>query len=214
MQFVSYTLIWVARFALAVVISFFLFTGVSLLHAAVGLGSKADKQQARRISAMDIVRKPPEEKKTVQQRMRQVQAPSKGGRSMEGQMNMRFAPDLTVDASASGGQGVALQKQDLGAEIFEQGQVDQDATPEYRPPMPYPEHAQEQGIAGVVEVEFVVNHQGKVVNINVTKAPSTEFANEARRTIASWRFKPAKNKGIPVNMRFRQVFEFNQQDRK
>jgi len=214
MQFVSYMAIWISRLILAVVLSFFLFTGVSLLHAAVGLGSKSDKQPARRISAMDIVRKPPEEKKVVQQHIRQVQSPTNQGRSLEGQMNMRFAPDLTVDASANGGAGVALQKQDLGAEIFEQGQVDQDATPEYRPPMAYPEHAQEQGLQGVVEVEFVVNHQGKVVNINVTKAPSVEFVNEARRTIASWRFKPAKNKGIPVNMRFRQVFEFNQQDRK
>ena len=90
---------------LAIVVSFFLFTGVSLLHAAVGLGSKVDTQQALRISAIDIVRKPPEEKKTVQQRIRQVQSPTNKGRSLENQMNMRFAPDLTVDASAEGGAG-------------------------------------------------------------------------------------------------------------
>jgi TonB family protein len=209
MSAISSVLIWTGRLALAVVVSFFLFTGVSLLHAAVGLGSKADKPQARRISAMDIVRKPPEEKKAVQQRIRQVQTPANQGRSPEGQMNMRFTPDLTVDASAEGAAGVVLQKQDLNAEIFEQGQVDQDATPEYVPPIPYPERAAEQGVKGAVEVEFVVTYQGKITDIQITKSPSPLFNAEVKRGVATWRFKPAKNKGIPVNQRFRKVIEFN-----
>jgi TonB family protein len=209
MHAISTTLIWFGRLVIAVVVSFFLFTGVSLLHAAVGLGSKADKPQAHRISAMDIVRKPSEEKKTVQQRIRQVASPANQGRSLDGQMSLRFAPDLTVDASAEGGAGVALQKQDLNAEIFEQGQVDQDATPEYVSPIPYPERAAEQGIKGTVEVEFVVTHQGKITDIQITKSPSPLFNAEVKRGVATWRFKPAKNKGIPVNQRFRKVIEFN-----
>jgi TonB family protein len=209
MHAISTALIWFGRLAIAVIVSFFLFTGVSLLHAAVGLGSKADKPQARRISALDIIRKPPEEKKAAQQRMRQVSPPSNQGRSLDGQMSLRFAPDLTVDASAEGGAGVALQKQDLGAEIFEQGQVDQDATPEYVPPIPYPERAAEQGLKGAVEVEFVVTHQGKITDIQITKSPSPLFNAEVKRGVATWRFKPAKNKGIPVNQRFRKVIEFN-----
>src|SRR5271157_2692579 len=165
MNVLYYWLLWIGRLALAVVVSFFLFTGVSLLHAAVGLGSKADKQQALRITAMDIVRKPPEEKKLVQQRIRQVQTPMNQGRFLENQMNMRFTPDLTVDASGEGGAGVALQKQELSAEVFEQGQVDQDASPDYTPPIPYPDRAAEQGIKGAVEVEFVVTHEGKITGI-------------------------------------------------
>ncbi len=209
MNIVSYWSLWIGRLALAVVVSFVLFTGVSLLHAAVGLGSKSDKQQPRRISALDIVRKPPEEKKLVQQRIRQVQTPTNQGRSLEKQMNMRFAPDLTVDASGEGGTGVALQKQELSAEVFEQGQVDQDASPEYTPPIPYPDRAAEQGIKGTVEVEFVVTHEGKITDIQVTKSSSPLFTAEVKRGVALWRFKPARNKGIPVNQRFRQVIHFN-----
>ncbi len=201
--------IWIGRLALAVVVSFFLFTGVSLLHAAVGLSPKAGKQQERRISAMDIVRKPPEEKKVFQQRIRQVQTAVSPGRSMEGQMSMRFAPDLTVDAAAEAGNGVALQKQELSAEVFEQGQADQDAQPEYTPPIPYPQRAAEQGIKGTVVVEFVVTHQGKITDIQVKKSPSPLFTAEVRRGVAQWRFKPAKNKGIPVNERFRKTIEFD-----
>ena len=105
MNVVSYWSAWMRRSGPAVVVSFLLFTGVSLLHAAVGLGSKSDTQQARRISAIDIVRKPPEEKKTAQQRIRQVQSPTNKGSPLENQMNMRFSPDLTVDASGEGGAG-------------------------------------------------------------------------------------------------------------
>jgi TonB family protein len=209
MNLVSYWLIWTGRLALAVVVSFLLFTGVSLLHAAVGLGSKADSRQASRISAIDIVSKPPEEKKITQLRIRQVQAPMNRGRSLDNQMNMRFSPDLAVDASGEGGAGVALQKQELSAEVFEQGQVDQDAFPESAPQIPYPERAAEQGIRGAVEVEFVVTYQGKITNIQVTKSPSSLFTEAVKRGVAQWRFKPARNKGIPVNQRFRQIIRFN-----
>jgi len=58
-----------------------------------------------------------------------------------------------------------------------------------------------------VVVEFVVNHEGKTTNIQVVKTPSPIFTNEVKRAIASWRFKPARNKGIPVNVRYRQVIE-------
>ena len=209
MNVLAYWSVWLLRLALAIVVSFLLFTGVSLLHSAVGLGSKSNTQQARRISALDIVQKPPEEKKTAPQRIRQVQSPANKGRSLENQMNMRFSPDLTVDASAQGGEGVALQKQELSAEVFEQGQVDQDASPEYTPLIPYPDRAVELGLKGAVEVEFVVTYQGKTTNILITKSPSHLFTEEVKRGVALWRFKPAKNKGIPVNQRFRRTIEFN-----
>jgi TonB family protein len=206
----TYALTWIVRLADAVVVSFFLFTGVALLHAAFGFGTKTAAQQARRITAMDIIRKPPpEEKKTVQQHMRQVQH-SNEGKSGDNRMAMRFTPDLTVDASASGGGGAVVQKQDVKAEVFEQGQVDQDAVPQYMPPIPYPERARDQNIQGEVEIVFVVSYQGKVTDIEITRSPSQIFSSEVRRAAASWRFKPAKNKGIPVNQRFRKVIEFKQ----
>ena len=180
MNALTYWSIWVGRLVLAIVMSFLLFTGVSLLHAAVGLGSKSGMQQPRRISALDIVQKPPEEKKTAQQHIRQVQSLANKERSLENQMSMRFAPDLAIDASGEGGEGVALQKQELSAEVFEQGQVDQDASPEYTPLIPYPERAIELGLKGAVVVEFVVTYQGKTANILITKSPSHLFSDRSQ----------------------------------
>jgi TonB family protein len=206
----TYALTWFIRLAAAVVLSFFLFTGVALLHAAFGFGKKDAAQNARRIATTDIIRKPPpEQKKAVQQHMRQVQH-SNEGKTNEGRMAMRFTPDLAVDASASGGGGAVVQKQDVKAEVFEQGQVDQDAVPQYMPPIPYPDRAKEQNIQGEVEIVFVVSYQGKVIDIEITRSPSQIFSSEVRRAASGWRFKPAKNKGIPVNQRFRKVIEFKQ----
>ena len=208
MPSLTYQLIWLARLAAAIVISFLLFTAVSMLHAAFEPAAK-NAQQARRISAMEIIRKPPEEKKVVTQRIRQLQQPTNEGKSMQGQMAMRFTPDLSVDASAQGGAGVALQKQELSAEVFEQGQVDEPAQPDYTPGIPYPERAADLGIKGEVEVQFVVTHQGKVTDVQVTKTPSPLFVEDVKRGVSQWRFKPAKNKGIPVNQRCRKVIQFN-----
>jgi protein TonB len=212
MNSVRYTITWFIRLAAAVVLSFFLFTAVSLLHAAFGHGNKNGKiPQARRIEAAELIRKPPEEKKVAALRVRQMQAPAAQGRASQGQFDMRFAPDLSVDAAATGGAGVALQKQELAAEIFDEGQVDEQAIPEFTPPIPYPERAVEQGISGQVEVVFVITYQGKVSDIQVVRTPSPLFVNDVRRGVAAWRYKPAKKKGIPVNQRYRRVIEFNLQ---
>jgi TonB family protein len=145
--------------------------------------------------------------------VRQMQTPKAQGRSSQGQFDMRFSPDLNVDEAAPDGDGAAisLKKQDLTAEIFEQGQVDEQAIPQHTPGVQYPQRAIEQMIQGEVEVLFVVTYQGKVTDIQIVRTPSPIFVNDVRRTVASWRFKPAKKKGIVVNQRFRKVIEFNLQ---
>jgi TonB family protein len=210
MQAITYSITWVLRLAVAMVISFLLFTAVSFLHIAIGFGPKEAKApQARRIALTEIVHKEVEQKKQQVQRIRQVQNNPNQGRSNLGQMSMKFAPDLSVGSAAEGGAAVAMQKEDLNAVIFEQGQVDQDATPDFTPSIAFPERAAEQGLHGSVEVEFVVTHQGKISNIVITKSPSPIFSSAVKTGVASWRFKPAKNKGIPVNQRFRRVIDFN-----
>ena len=204
---IQYGLVWMLRLAVGVVVSFLLFTFVSVLHSAFGLESKADKAaNARPIASTVDMKKPPPEKK-VAQRMRQVQQSNSEGKGSTGQQNMRFTPDLAVDASASGGEGVALENKELTAEVFEQGQTDEAAVALYLAPVQYPDAAREQNLQGDVVVEFIVNHEGKTTDIQVVKTPSPIFTAEVKRTIATWRFKPAKNKGIPVNVRYRQVIE-------
>jgi TonB family protein len=210
MHYLSYVFVWLARLAVAIVISFFLFTAVSFLHIAIGFGTKEDKApQARKLALTEIVKKEPEQKKQATQRIRQVQNNANQGKSNLGQMSMKFTPDLSVGSSAEGGAGVAMQKEDLNAVVFEQGQVDQDASPDYTPAIPFPERAMDQGLHGTVEVEFVVTHQGKITSIVITKSPSPIFSSAVKTGMASWRFKPAKNKGIPVNQRFRKAIDFN-----
>jgi protein TonB len=93
--------------------------------------------------------------------------------------------------------------------VFEQGRTDEDAVPEYAPDVPYPDRAREQGIEGEVVVVFIVTHQGKTASIEIERSPSPLLSAEVRRAVASWKFKPAKNRGIPVNQRWRRTIEFN-----
>ncbi len=46
MNALAYWSVWALRLVLAIVVSFFIFTGVSLLHSAVGLGSKVKRATA------------------------------------------------------------------------------------------------------------------------------------------------------------------------
>ena len=198
---------WLARLVVGVVVSFFLFVAVSMLHATFGLEEKADKAaNARQVASTIDMKKPPPEKKTVQ-RMRQVQQSTSSGKGIGSATAMRFSPDLAVDASSGSGEGVALENQELTAEVFEQGQTDEPAVPMYRTQPQYPDEAREQGLAGDVVAEFVVNHEGKTTNIQIVKSPSPILSNAVKKCIETWRFKPAKNKGIPVNVRYRQVIE-------
>ncbi|MGC4072014.1 MAG: energy transducer TonB [Nibricoccus sp.] len=48
-------------------------------------------------------------------------------------------------------------------------------------------------------VRFVVNTEGRVVNVTVVKSTSKEWSNAAVQAVSSWRYKPAKKDGRPVN---------------
>jgi TonB family protein len=200
------------RLAAAVLLSYLLFTGVALLHAALGFGTPGKTgETVRRVQTVDLVRREPEKRKQAVQRMRRMQAPQGRGHAGGGSMAMRFSPDLAIDAPAGQGAEVTLQQQELTAEIFEQGQVDEQAIPEYTPPIPYPERAIDQEISGKVEVVFVITYQGKVSGAEVISSPSPLFSSAVLRGVAQWRFKPARKKGIPVNQRYRRVIEFQLQ---
>jgi protein TonB len=163
--------------------------------------------QARQISTTEFVKKPPPEKKIIQQRVRQVNQNTTKGKSEGSRMAMRITPDLAVDGPDNGN-GAVVTKQEVKAEVFEEGQVDEPAAAILKTPLKYPERARELGIEGALQVEFIVSHQGKVTDIQIISSPSPDITAEAKRTIATWKFKPAKNKGIPVNMRFRQAIDF------
>ncbi len=199
----------VVRLCLALAASFLVFTLVSFLHGFFG-DALQKKQPAVRpqVVAVTVPKKHEEEPKPLQ-RIRIVKAPSgRSGNTGGGQSGMRFVPDLGAESGPDNANGVALGSQDLGAEVFEEGQTDEAAVPVYTPSVPFPDQAREMNIEGTVKAIFVVNYLGKVTSVDVVKSPHQLFTREVRRVLSTWRFKPAKNKGVPVNVRFSKEIEF------
>jgi TonB family protein len=202
--------LYVLTVAAAAAITYALFILIPLLHALFGfdLEQAGSAKQRALIQVERIPPKKKEENKEVRHfRPVATSQPKTGGNAGSG-FAMRFTPDLSVDAGASDGPGVALQNQELQAEVFEEGQTDEDAAPVYQPPIPYPERARELGVQGTLEAIYVVDHQGKVVSTDIVKTPGPVFTAEARKVMATWRFKPARNKGVPVNQRRKLIIDF------
>lgn len=65
----------------------------------------------------------------------------------------------------------------------------------------YPEYAKNMRIEGFVQVRFVLNDKGKVVNPTVVKAePVDIFENAALTAVNQWKFKPATKDGKDVHV--------------
>ena len=203
----------IGRFAAACAISFFFFVGISMLHALIDVGLKSkDKSQAANKVLIEMVRKPPEEEqKKAMPKVRKV-TQSSDDKSLENQLTMKLVPDLAVDAGVGGDAGAAVvqvdKTKDLQAEVFEEGETDERPIPLETTPVAYPLEARERGVEGTLVVFFIIGHDGRVKSIDVQKSPSPIITREAKRTIARWRFKPGKKKGIPVNVRAKKEIVF------
>lgn len=67
----------------------------------------------------------------------------------------------------------------------------------------YPTVAQENGIQGRVTVQFVIERDGRLTNIQVLGAPDHSLAAEAKRVVAtSPRWTPGDNRGEPARVIF------------
>jgi TonB family protein len=185
--------------ALAAVINFLLFIIVPALEDALGRRHllRPAATAANEIPIEVVQPKKPEQEERLQ-RIRTVgDDRSRKALAAEG-MSMRFSPDLGV---AGAGTGVGMAQQELAAVIFEEGETDEDVVPVHVPPIEYPERARELGIEGVLLLELVIGRDGKVESVEILKSPHPSIAAQARKAVGQWRFKPAKNKGIPVRVR-------------
>lgn len=148
-------------------------------------------------------KKPPEKEKRPRERpMRRVATANRGGDASP--IRFKFTPDLAVEGTGE----VAMAREELEAAVFEEGETDEPAVPIYQPSVPYPDRARELEIEGTLEAVIIIDTQGKVSSIEVVRSPHAGITAAARKVIATWRFKPARNKGVPVRMRVRQVIEF------
>ena len=77
--------------------------------------------------------------------------------------------------------------------------------------MKYPSKAQRNHTQGKVYVEFTVNKAGSVSNMKILKGLGDGCDEESMRVIALAKWKPGKQRGVPVNVRMVQVIEFRLQ---
>lgn len=64
----------------------------------------------------------------------------------------------------------------------------------------YPESAKKAGIEGRVFVQFIVNEQGTVQNVKVTRSVNEALDAEAVRAVKAMSFEPGKQRGEPVKV--------------
>lgn len=193
----------------AVVVSFLLFSLISMLHGMFSIEPQVDKPIGRQETLVELVKPPPEQDRQARQRIRQVQQVRSEARGEAGdRMSMRFTPDLSVDAGAGGGV-VELAQHELSAEVFEEGQTDQDPREVYMPPLVYDDRARDRNISGTVVAQFIISYDGKATDVQIISSPHPLLSASVKKTISGSKFMPGKNKGIPVNVRVRKAFEFN-----
>ncbi len=144
-----------------------------------------------------------EEKPKPKSRIREVSNTST--QPLQNPGKFKFSPDLSV---GSGGDGVAIQGQQLEAEVFEEGDVDVIAAPRFQPQPPYPDKARELAIEGMVKVVFVVDVSGNVSSIRSIEAPHQSFDKVVREVVSTWKFSPAVKRGVPVKSVMSIVIEY------
>jgi protein TonB len=78
-----------------------------------------------------------------------------------------------------------------------------DKTPETRLQVPprYPHDMRRQGREGSVNVEFVVNRQGRVISATADARAPREFARAAEDAVRRWKFEPGRRNGQLVSFR-------------
>lgn len=132
------------------------------------------------------------------------------------------APNATASDNKGSGDGTGTAKDGTGTgddkEIYIAGGVDE--YPEFtggakawskymERNLRYPSRAQEEGAAGKVFVSFVVEKDGSITDVSVIKGIGFGCDEEAIKVIKkSPLWKPGKNKGVPVRVRYNMAINF------
>jgi protein TonB len=99
---------------------------------------------------------------------------------------------------------------EVSGEVFLEAQLDDPVQPISIPTPRYPPVLQSAGIAGRVELQYVVDTTGhaEVNSFKVLKTTHPAFVEPAREAISKGVFKPAKFKGQPVRQLVQQAISF------
>ncbi len=72
----------------------------------------------------------------------------------------------------------------------------------------YPERARSRGVEGSVIVKFVVDEQGRVVDLFVERGLGSGCDEEALRVVRQARFRPGRQRGRPVKVQLSLTITF------
>jgi TonB family protein len=112
--------------------------------------------------------------------------------------------------SVAGGQSIQLCPPTTG-EPYLRCQVDRGAIPDTsNSAPPYPDMLRQARVAGSARVSFVVDANGRIdlKSVSVLDASHDLFISAVRRVLHRWMFAPAQKNGVPVAVRFDQIFQF------
>lgn len=99
-----------------------------------------------------------------------------------------------------------------GAGIVSSAFLDNAPVTRRQTPPAYPHAMKVAGVSGTVWVEFVVDENGRVHDVRVTKTTNESFNDATVNAVSSWRFEPGKRKGVPVRFRMTIPIVFNLSD--
>lgn len=200
------SLFFLIKLCFVIIICFFMFLIIPLIkHFSDKPSDNITKSVKNQVIAEYIKLPDKVENTKFQSKIREVRISS--SHSARQSLDFKFTPDFDIEGS---GDIVAVNSSpDLSAVIFEEGQADENAEPVNRPAIPYPQRARELGIEGDLVMVLIVGTDGKVLSIDIIDSPDQSFAKSAKKIIlSSWKFKPAKNQGIPVKQRLKQKISF------
>jgi protein TonB len=130
------------------------------------------------------------------------------------------APHAVVSDGKGSGDGIGTAKEGTGAGEDKEIYLGADEYPEFtggakawskymERNLRYPSRAQEEGAAGKVYVSFVVEKDGSITDVSVIKGIGFGCDEEAIKVIKkSPLWKPGKNKGTPVRVRYNMAINF------
>lgn len=166
--------------------------------------SMQSQHTANIANVVKLAQEDKKEKKITERKIRNISLePSK---SMQREISSKFTPDLSI--GGEGNEGLFISKQNLDNIVYEEGQTDQNVVLQYSIAPVYPIKAKSNNIEGTVSVIILIDRNGRVANIDFEKLPDAVFRQPVRDAVLKWKFKPACHKGIPVNIRLRQSFDF------
>lgn len=87
--------------------------------------------------------------------------------------------------------------------VFNLADLDRRPEPVFQPPPVFPTHLRKEIAQARVDVEFVVNTEGKVVEARVVYMTTSGFEDAAVVGVSRWQFRPGMKGGRKVNTRMR-----------